>query len=117
VATLADKDASIVQHHARVQEGEVAEEVANLALTAAMGTVDNLLRSRGYLEICAIKRLSQLYIAHLDHVALLHSVLLGIQGYGISVLPLFLQGRRLHRNHLAVHVQHLNREKGIIILG
>ncbi len=42
VAALADEDATVVQHHAGVEEGKVAEEVPDLALSTGVGPVDHL---------------------------------------------------------------------------
>ena len=42
VSALAHEDAPVVQHHARVQEGKVAEQVSDLALATGVGAVDNL---------------------------------------------------------------------------
>ena len=84
VAALAHEDAAVVHHHAAVEEGEVAEQVPDLALAAAVGTV-----------------------YHLDHVLGLDGVLLAVQRRSGFLLPLLLERGGPHADHLAVHVKHL----------
>ena len=56
MATLAHKDAPVFQHLPGLEEGKVAKKVVDLALPARVGPVD-----------------------HLDNVAFLDRVLLGVQ--------------------------------------
>ena len=37
-----NEDATVVEHHPRMKEGEVAEEVSDLALSARVRTIDDL---------------------------------------------------------------------------
>lgn len=89
MSAFAHEDVSIVQHHARMEKGVVSKEMLDLSLSSGMGPIN-----------------------HLDHIALLHLMLLGIESHGIAILALLLQRRRFHTDHFAVHVQHL---KGLLL--
>ena len=42
IPAFANKDATVVKHHPRMKESEVAEEVSDLALSARVWPVDDL---------------------------------------------------------------------------
>ena len=67
-----------------MEESIVAEQMLDLSLPPRVRSIDAL-----------------------DNILTLDSVLLAVQRGGLFVLALLLQARRLHWNHLSVHVQHL----------
>lgn len=84
---LANEDASVLQHHARVEERKVSVQMTNLALATRMRPID-----------------------HLHDVFSLNGVLFGIEGNGLPVLLAALERLWAHSNNFAVHVQHLSKE-------
>ena len=93
---FANEDATVVEHHPRMEESEVSEEMSNLTLSSRVRPVDDLQCEKHLatpLSVCCpVPR----RFTYLDDIIFLNRILLRVESDGVAVFALFLQRRRLH---------------------